>query len=192
MALVERKATDSAPASLSFEGYASVTDTAYVMYDMFGEYTEKVNVGAFKSTLARAGLDVPFVLAHDPLRRMARTLTGSLRLSEDGTGLRVEADLDPADADVAYIRSKLESGLIDEMSFRFRIIGGEWSADWTEYHISEVDIHRGDVAIVGYGANPATAGAGLRSEPDALASPKVSRAVVFDDDDMDRRGRLLS
>jgi hypothetical protein len=53
---------------------------------------------------------------------------------------------------------KLRSGLIDEMSFAFRIEAGVWSPDYTEYRIDKVDIHRGDVAIVGYGANPFTDG----------------------------------
>jgi hypothetical protein len=56
------------------------------------------------------------------------------------------------------------------MSFKFRITRGEWSPDWDEFHIKEYDIHRGDVAIVGYGANPHTQGAGLR----ALDLPALS------------------
>jgi hypothetical protein len=157
---------------LVFEGYASVTDAAYEMWDFFGPYTEKVSPGAFAATLARGDLDVPLVLQHDDLRRIARTTNGSLRLVEDDNGLRVEADLDPADADVQYIAPKLRSGLIDEMSFKFRIDSGSWSTDWTEYHIERVDIHRGDVAIVGYGASPHTAGSGLR-ESDTMKALRL-------------------
>jgi len=73
--------------------------------------------------------------------------------------------LDRTDGDVAYILPKLESGLVDEMSFRFRIEAGSWSPDWSTYAIEKYDIHRGDVAIVGYGANPHTQGAGMRSQP---------------------------
>jgi hypothetical protein len=50
------------------------------------------------------------------------------------------------------------------MSFRFRIERGSWSPDWSTYAIEGYDIHRGDVAIVGYGANPHTQGAGMRSQ----------------------------
>lgn len=149
--------------ALQFRGYASVTEAPYEMYDMFGAYQEFVSPGAFARTLARTDLDVPFVLQHEALRRIARTTNGTLRLHEDDTGLRVEADLDPADPDVQYIAPKLRSGLVDEMSFKFRIDAGQWSPDFLEYHIDQVDIHRGDVAIVGYGANPSTAGSGLRS-----------------------------
>lgn len=159
----------SQPDSLDFSGYASVTDTPYEMHDFFGPYTEIVIGGAFEKTLKTEDLDVPLVLGHDSMRRLARTTNGSLTLTEDDTGLLAEAPgLDPADADVAYIAPKLRSGLIDEMSFRFQITEGAWSADWTEYHLIAAEIHRGDVSIVGYGASPHTS-AELRSLVDALA-----------------------
>ena len=151
------------PATVEFDGYASVTNHPYEMWDAFGPYTEQVTAGAFTKTLARADLDVPLVLQHMDLRRIARTTNGTLTLTEDTTGLHTLAILDPTDEDVRYILPKLRSGLLDEMSFKFRIESGSWSPDWTEYHIDQVDLHRGDVAIVGYGANPATAGAGLRA-----------------------------
>ena len=173
-----RAAEESGP--LGFAGYASVTEAGYEMWDWYGPYTEIVSAGAFTDTLNRADLDVPLVLGHDQMRRLARTTLGTLRLSEDATGLLVEADLDPTDPDVAYIAPKLRSGLIDEMSFAFRITKGSWSPDWLEYHIDAADIHRGDVAIVGFGANPSTsaelraarrAAERLRSpQPDALRS----------------------
>ena len=142
---------------LSFEGYASVTETGYEMWDWYGPYTEIVSAGAFTDTLNRVDLDVPLVLQHQQLRRIARTTNGSLILAEDETGLLVRApELDPADHDVAYIAPKLRAGLIDEMSFAFRIDSGRWSPDYSEFRIERVDIHRGDVAIVGYGASPTT------------------------------------
>lgn len=161
---------------LTYEGWASVTDAAYEMWDMFGPYTEKVSPGAFTKTLAQTEppLDVPLVLQHDALRRIARTTNGSLSLDEDDIGLHVLApELDPTDLDVAYIAPKLRSGLIDEMSFKFRILKGSWSPDWMEYHIDEVDIHRGDVAIVAYGANPHTVGSGLRQTPADLTDEEA-------------------
>lgn len=152
-------------ALLTFEGYASVTEAPYEMHDFWGPYTEVVSAGAFEVTLNRADLDVPLVLQHQSLRRIARTTTGTLHLEEDSRGLWVRADrLDPADHDVAYIAPKLRAGLIDEMSFMFRITRGHWSPDYTEYRIDEVDLHRGDVAIVGYGASPHTSGSGLRAQ----------------------------
>lgn len=150
---------------LHFTGYATVYERGYEMWDWYGPYTEIVEAGAGEKTLARSDLDVPLVLQHSSLRRIARTLNGTLTLTEDDTGLLTDAPaLDREDQDVAYIAPKLRAGLIDEMSFMFRITRGQWSPDYTEYRIQEFDLHRGDVAIVGYGANPFTSGAGLRSQ----------------------------
>lgn len=176
----------SDPNLLTFEGWASTYESPYEMYDVFGPYTEVVTAGAGARSLNRSDLDVPLVLAHDQLRRIARTVNGTLILNEDDAGLHVLApNLDPNDFDVAYIASKLrvnETGrsLIDEMSFAFRIQRGMWSPDWTEYRIDEYEIHRGDVAIVGFGANPTTSGAlrsdltnlGSRAEVAAPAAPR--------------------
>lgn len=164
---------------LRFTGYASVYESPYEMADAFGPYFEVVSRAAAAESLARADLDVPFVLGHDQLRRIARTTNGTLTLAEDETGLRVEATLDPADADVTYIAPKLRAGLIDEMSFAFRITSGLWSPDYTEFRIERFDIHRGDVAIVGFGANPATAGSGLRSRDVAGLRARLALAAAL-------------
>jgi HK97 family phage prohead protease len=181
---VEIRDADGPDGPLVFDGFASVTGQGYEMWDWAGEYTEVVHVGAFAETLARGDLDVPLVLDHVSSKRIARTGNASspLMLAEvtegDTTGLHVLAPtLDRTDPDTAYIVPKLRSGLIDEMSFRFMITSGRWSEDWMEYHIHAVDIHRGDVSIVGYGANPHTVGAGLRSKLHA-ASDDDLRAEV--------------
>lgn len=177
--------------SLHFTGYASAYERAYQMWDFFGPYDEIVTAGAGADSLNRVDLDVPLVLQHQQLRRLARTVSGNLFLSEDDTGLLVDApSLDPADQDVAYIAPKLRQGpngeppLIDEMSFAFRITEGVWSPDFTQYRINSYDIHRGDVAIVGYGANPFTTGS-LRAVPDVRsllreASDEEARAALGD------------
>ncbi|MET8172842.1 HK97 family phage prohead protease [Streptomyces clavifer] len=169
-----REAGDSG--GLEFLGHASVYERGYEMWDMFGPYTEVVSAGAGAESLARADLDVPLVLGHDQLRRMARTTTGSLILAEDENGLSVHApQLDASDVDVAYIVPKLRAGLIDEMSFAFRIESGQWSPDYSEYRINRYDIHRGDVAIVGYGANPYT---GAAARQPATAPSTRARALL--------------
>lgn len=168
---------------LEFDGYATVYERGYEMWDWYGPYTEIMSAGAGEVSLKTPDLDVPLVLQHMQLHRIARTTNGSLTLAEDDTGLRTLApELDPGDVDVAFIAPKLRSGLIDEMSFAFRIVEGVWSPDYTEYRINSYDIHRGDVAIVGFGANPHTSG-GLRANPDyrALlreASDEEARAVL--------------
>jgi hypothetical protein len=166
---------------LNFHGVASAYERAYEMWDMFGPYTEIVSAGAGAESLARADLDVPLVLQHQSLRRIARTTTGTLMLRESDEGLEVDApELDQNDHDVAYIRSKIESRLIDEMSFMFRIELGRWSPDYTEYRIDKYDIHRGDVAIVGYGANPHTS-ADFRADVIVESAKRGIDVVTIDD-----------
>lgn len=164
-----RDAGDGGP--LEYHGLATVYELGYEMWDFYGPYTEIVSAGAGAETLSRADLDVPLVLQHADLRRIARTTNGSLILTDTDEGLDVLApDLDREDHDVQYIVPKLRGGLVDEMSFKFRITAGQWSPDYMEYRINKFDIHRGDVAIVGYGANPHTAGSGLRATQDDFAA----------------------
>lgn len=177
-----RAAGDGDDGPLQFTGYASVYERGYEMWDWAGPYTEVVSAGAGAVSLNRADLDVPLVLQHQSLRRMARTTNGSLILSEDDTGLHVDApQLDPRDSDVAYIAPKIRAGLIDEMSFMFRIEVGRWSPDWTEYRIERYDIHRGDVAIVGYGANPHTGGYSDLREQAAPQTPRLDLGIRADE-----------
>lgn len=176
---LELRAADGDSGLLHFSGYATVYERGYEMWDYWGPYTEIVSAGAAAASLNRSDLDVPLVLQHDSLRRIARTTNGTLTLREDEVGLGVDAPaLDPADHDVAYIAPKLRAELIDEMSFMFRITAGHWSPDYTEYRIDSFEIHRGDVAIVGYGANPATAGSGLRAAQVAEQERAHLRSVL--------------
>lgn len=182
---IERAAAGSAsPGTARFEGFASVTGQGYSMYDFYGEYTEIVEVGAFGQTLA-ADPHTPLVIDHTSSRRLA--LTGNARspllltevLDGETTGLQsIAPTMELSDPDVAYIVPKLESGLIDEMSFRFTIDAGRWSEDFSTYTIQRVNIHRGDVSIVGYGANPHTAGAGLRAADDGGAAKRARERAL--------------
>jgi HK97 family phage prohead protease len=159
-----RAATAAAP--LNFRGYASVTETAYDMWDMFGPYTETIARGAFAQTLTD-GADVAFLLNHGGMT-LARTTSGTLRLAEDDTGLLTDADLDEQNTVVRDMASGLRRGDLTEMSFAFRIIRGTWSPDYTAYRIEQVDMNRGDVSVVNYGANPGTYMLGDDVDVDAL------------------------
>jgi len=160
---------EQANGTLRFTGYASVTETPYEMQDWLGDYTEVVRAGAFAKTLSE-GADVPFKLNHDGMT-LARTKSGTMRLSEDSTGLHVEADLDPANGQVRDIRSAMDQGDLDEMSFAFRVTRQEWSPDYSQRDITEVNLNKGDVSIVNYGANPHTAG--LTSLRSALTDGRI-------------------
>lgn len=171
---------------LNFVGMASSTNSPYEMWDAAGPYEEVVERGAFATSLALGrNLDVPLVIEHDAIRRIARTTIaagqpGHLSLSETDKGLVCAALLDPADVDVQYILPKLRSGLLSEMSFRFTIDSGEWSADYSRFTIKSANLQRGDVSLVGWGANPNTSAA-LREK---TAAPSVTRSFVVRDSDL--------
>jgi hypothetical protein len=138
--------------TLTLEGYACVTDSPYEMHDWLGTYTEVVRSGAFGKTLAEQD-DVRLLLNHDGLP-LARTKSGTLRLSEDSTGLAVNADLEPRSGLVNDIRTAMERGDLDEMSFAFQVTKQEWSPDFEQRDIQEVRLF--DVSVVTYPANPST------------------------------------
>ncbi|MEU6582757.1 HK97 family phage prohead protease [Nocardia sp. NPDC046763] len=142
------------PTTVEVEGYASVTETPYTMYDYYGEYSEVVRAGAFAKTLGE-GADVAYLANHGGLT-LARTKTGTLALSEDSTGLHTVATLNTARGDARDLVTAIQDGAITEMSFAFRVIRQQWSPDYDERALVELDLNRGDVSAVNYGANPYT------------------------------------
>lgn len=190
IASFEVRSSSSAAAPQVF-GIASVTGKAYEMWDMFGPYTEVVAETAFDETLAADPL-VEFTLNHGAGGGlpMASTRAGSLELNiEKGTetsGLHFAATVNPSRGDVADMLHAMRDGDLAEASFKFRIVRGQWSPDWMEYHIEEVDIDRGDVSAVNFGANP-YAMSGLKE----LAKPEIvtpaRTPVVIPDDVVARR-----
>ncbi len=136
------------------DGYASVTDRPYEMWDFFGPYTEVVEAGAFDATLA-ANPDVAFLVNHRGVT-MARTTAKTLELEADGLGLHARAFVNPKRTDVRDLVVAVDDKHITEMSFAFLIEDGGWNEDWTEYRIKQVNLDRGDVSAVNYGANPYT------------------------------------
>lgn len=164
-------------------GYATVYDHGYEMYDMFGSYTEIVRQGAGKTTLAQDP-QVQLLLNHAGLS-MAYTRAKTLALTEDSTGLHVDADVDTARSDVRDMVSALERGDVDEMSFAFRVTRQEWSPDFEQRDIIEYNIHRGDVSVVNFGANDAT-DVGLRAQDFDALDESAARALY------ERLGRRLN
>jgi HK97 family phage prohead protease len=136
------------------EGYASVTERGYRMFDWFGEYSEVIDPGAFSKTLSAS----PMVVYRDNHNGtpMATTRNGRLELRVDSTGLEDIAHVNPKREDVQRLVTAIEDRDVTEQSFMFRIVDGVWSPDYTEYRITEVDLDRGDVGPVTYGANPHT------------------------------------
>lgn len=138
------------------EGYYTVYERGYEMWDWAGPYTEIVSLGAGEAT-TKANPDVVFLVNHAGLA-MARTVSvpPTLELSSDETGGGNRAWLNPTRQDVKDLVAAVEDGTITEQSFAFMIVSGQWSPDYTEFRINEYDIDRGDTSAVNYGANPYT------------------------------------
>ena len=160
---VEIRSSDT---ELRFHGVASVTsqrsgklgeETSSLIrdngYDM-GWYTERIMSGAFTKTL-REKPDVQFLVNHAGLP-LARTTNNTLTLRETDQGLEYDATTDANDPDAQAIARKIQSGLMDQCSFAFRVTRQNWDEDYTQREITELDLNRGDVSVVNYGASPTT------------------------------------
>lgn len=99
------------------------------VYDQEAEigrwFREVIRRGAFESAL-KGGDDVRALFNHDPNLVLGRGRAGTLRLAEDGTGLRVE--IDPPDTQVARdLVASIARGDVSQMSFAFRTIEDRWT-----------------------------------------------------------------
>src|SRR5215472_4674657 len=181
----------AAGSNFEWNGYAAVYGVEFDMWDRNGDpYSEHVEYGASKRSLNNPNLDVPFLIGHNhesgiPL---ARTKSGTMRLSEDshGTHSNVPA-MDGRREDVRALASAVERGDMSEMSLAFVTTRQEWDASFEHRAILEWDLHRGDVCAVVHGANSATDGATMfpveqlsYRRPPALGAPRLleARAAV--------------
>lgn len=152
--LNDQRLAANAKGEVTLRGLASATGKPYVMYDFFGPYEEVVAPGAFERTLEGDPL-VLFTVNHEGLG-LASTKSGDLTLTETDEGLVYEATMPLADPDVYALASKVDRGVVTESSFMFRIDDAQWDDRSERFTILEVDLERGDVAAVMYGANPNT------------------------------------
>lgn len=125
-------------------GYAAVFDSPSEPLP----WIEYVRRGAFAKTL-NDGADVRLLIDHEGVP-LARTKSGTLALEEDERGLKVEAELDPANPDAMRVLSAMKRGDMSQMSFAFRTIKDGWSSDRQVRELKEVQLY--DVSIVTFPA----------------------------------------
>lgn len=150
-------------------GYAAVWDSPSEPMP----FTEFVKRGAFSKTL-NDGADVRLLIDHEGIP-LARSKSGTLRLEEDSRGLKVEADLDPANPDAARIISAMKRGDISQMSFAFRTVKDWWNNDRTVRELREVQLF--DVSIVTFPAYEETV-AELRSANQTVTLTPSSKVLL--------------
>lgn len=146
---------DKSTGQIILQGYASTYDP----YDVHGGpaaggWVEQISQRAFDVTLANQP-DVQLLINHEGTP-LARTKSGTLKLSRDRHGLKVWASLDPSDPDVQRLVPKMRRGDMDEMSFAFRVQDQTWDDAYGHRTITELSLQKGDVSVVNYGMNPST------------------------------------
>lgn len=142
----------------TFTGYAAIFNSTSEGLP----FLERIAPNAFKRSLARATAGqkiISFLFGHDEARALATTASGRLQLTEDETGLRVEAKLDPADPDAAKVISMLtHESAAAGMSFGFQKVQDAWEGN--QRTIKEANLF--EVSILAAGgqtpAYPATLG----------------------------------
>lgn len=147
-------------------GYAAVFNQ---WSEDLGGFREMIRPGAFGKTLAD-GADVRGLFNHDPNFVLGRSASGTLRLEEDDTGLRIEADLPETQTVRDLVIAPLDRGDIDQMSFGFRAVKDTWNNDFSERELFEVMLF--DVSVVTFPAYPQTE-AGVRVMPENFDAAEV-------------------
>lgn len=105
-------------------GYAALFNTEA----RIGTFTETIRPGAFSQALDR---DVLALVDHDPSKLLARTRSGTLRLSEDSRGLHF--DLDTPNTTLGRdILEMAERGDLGGMSFGFQATDEHWQGERRE------------------------------------------------------------
>ena len=186
--------------TITLSGYAS-TFEPYEMYGGpdAGGWIEQLDKAAFTNTL-REKPDLHLLINHEGMP-LARTKSDTLQLGVDRHGLKVTAQLDRSDPDVQRLEPKMRRKDMDEMSFAFRVKGQKWECteefpedNYALRTITEVSLHKGDVSVVNFGANPTTR-AELKSVDQALAfladCDPGALAEIRSDGDLLRRARAV-
>ena len=138
-------------------------------------FTEVIQSGAFAATLAD-GHDVLALADHDPTRVLARTRSGTLRLSEDARGLAFELDVPDTQAGRDMLALAVR-GDLGGMSFGFRAV--DERRDHNRRELVAVELF--EVSVVS--AFPAYPGTDVSARHAAGAFPARAAAM--------RRLRLL-
>lgn len=136
---------------MTFSGYAAVFNSES---EDLGGFREFIAPGAFKRSLQSRN-EVKLLWNHDAGEPLASMRGGTLKLTEDATGLKVEARLANTSRgrDVAeLIRSKT----VDSMSFGFSVIKDTWNADGNVRTLNAVRLF--EISLVSFPAYQATAG----------------------------------
>lgn len=166
---------------LSFEGYALKWDRWSVPIPAAGKpFRERFAAGSMDRTLAR-NPDVVLSVQHSlTTLPLARTRSGTFRISSDATGLLTAGDL-PDNELGRPVRDAIRRKDVSGMSIRFRVpskAGERWSKDYTEREILEAQLGP-EISVVTFPAYPDST-ATVRAIAEAADLPPDELAEAFD------------
>jgi len=138
-----------------------------------GSFVETIAPGAFSASLA-AGSDIIAMQDHDATRVLARTSSGTLRLSEDSVGLAFEIDL-PDTTAARDVLALAQRGDLGGMSFGFMVPeGGEvWAGE--RRTLTRIDLK--EISVVS--AWPAYPQTVVQARSAQLVKPSLAVALKF-------------
>lgn len=146
------------PNIVTIRGYAAKFNS---LSEDLGGFRELLAPGAFRAAL-RKSPDVRLLFNHNADFVLGRTASGTLELREDATGLHVFAQVDRSISWVNDLRTSMQRGDIDQMSFAFTVApdGDTWAVaeDGTVVRTINADGVDGlyDVSVVTYPAYTST------------------------------------
>jgi uncharacterized protein len=108
------------------EGYAAL----FGVEARIGSTRESIRAGAFSVALSNQN-DILALVDHDASRVLARTRSGTLRLSQDSKGLAFDLDVPDTTAG-RDVLALAERGDLGGMSFGFGVIDENWTGDRRE------------------------------------------------------------
>lgn len=155
----EVRAMDTEDGSLRIGGYAATFNKEATGLN----FREVIAPGAFKRTLSTDN-PVFLLINHDmEALPLASTRSGTLTLTEDEVGLRMDAELDPSNPRAQELASALRRGDVDKMSFAFTVAPeGDVRSEGLRT-LTDLDLY--EVSVVTLPAYDSTT-VGMRSEQD--------------------------
>lgn len=186
--MIERRFVKGGEIRAKADGAPGITGYASVFNQRFdsGWFIETIKPGAFTRAL-KEKQDVRCLFNHDPNNLLGRSKSGTLRMSEDETGLKFECDTDAEQSLAADVQRMVQRGDLDGCSFAFQVRAQSWREEKSDdgrticyRDIEDVDLF--DVGPVTYPAYEGTSvserslwpqgvPAEIRSHVPALATP---------------------
>jgi HK97 family phage prohead protease len=168
---LEHRLAPIAAAGNTLSGYAAKFGVlSQPLYGPRGTFVERIDPAAFTRSLKQTP-DVQLLYNHEPGQLLARTTSGTLKLTPDKTGLAFEANL-PDTTLGRDVRTLLERGdLGGQMSFGFAVRKDEWAGNTRTL----LDVDLVEVSVVTNAAYPQTEAALRSAQTDARVSRVADR-----------------